>query len=238
MKRIRTVLFILAILPFTAQMIRGQGGGGLKISAGMASFRMDDLKSLQKYILGTYPVEGKVTSSFPPFTYTSIFYFRQLYEQVRVGGGYSFSTAGGKSSYRDYSGFLITDISATSHRLGAYAAYAFAGGDRLALSLYGTLEANLSTVSIETYYTILYYSRNILNHYRSWSPTGTIGCEASFSFKRFAIGVQAGYLVDLTGQLKDSDDGDDLLDPNDRTRVLTTDWTGWVAQLGITVPLR
>ena len=238
MKRFRTVLLALALLPLTAQLIRAQGGGGVKVSAGIASFRMDDLKALQKYIMSTYPVQGKITSAFPPYTYTSIFYFRQLYDQVRVGGGYSFSTTGGKSSYSDYSGRLITEMGATSHRLGAYVAYAVTGGGRLALSLYGTAEANLSSVTVESYYTIVNYSDRLYNHYRSVSPTGTIGLEASYSFKSFAVGIQAGYLVDLTGRLKNTDSGDELQDPNDHTHIVTTDWSGWVAQGSITIPLR
>ena len=238
MKRFRMVLLALALLPLTARLISAQGGGGLKISAGIASFRMDDLKSLQKYILSTYPLQGKITSSFPPYTYTSIFYFRQLYDQVRVGGGYSFSTTGGKSSYADYSGQLITEMAATSHRLGAYVAYAVTGGDRLALSLYGTAEANLSSVTVESYYNILTYSNRLYNHYRSVSPTGTIGLEATYSFKSFALGIQAGYLVDLTGRLKNTDNGNELQDPDDPTHVLTSDWSGWIAQATVTIPLR
>lgn len=39
---------------------------GFTVSGGLASQRMDDLKYLQDYILSTYPVEGKITSSFPP----------------------------------------------------------------------------------------------------------------------------------------------------------------------------
>ena len=44
---------------------------GFSVSVGVASQRMDDLKYIQEYILSTYPVEGRITSSFPPYSRVS-----------------------------------------------------------------------------------------------------------------------------------------------------------------------
>ena len=41
---------------------------GLTVTVGAGTFMMDDMKYLQDYILSSYPVEGKVTSSFPPIS--------------------------------------------------------------------------------------------------------------------------------------------------------------------------
>lgn len=210
---------------------------GLKFSAGLASNGMEDMKSLQKYILSTYPVEGRITSSFPPYTSSSLVFFMQLYDQVRVGGGYSYSTTGGKSDYTDYSGNLSTEMVATSHRLGGYLAYTVLGGDRVDLCLFGKVEANLTSLTIESSYSILNYSNRLYNKYRSLSPSGTIGTEVNFKFGRFSLGAEAAYLVDLTGKLKDTDDGDNLLDPADSEKTLVTDWTGWLLQISVKIPL-
>ena len=220
----------LAVLLVSAQNSLGQDWG-VTFSAGVASSQMNDLKYLQEHILSTYPVEGKITSSFPPFTSASITMFKQLYDHIRIGGGYSYSTTGGKSSYADYSGDISTEMNATSHRLGAYLSYLVLGGDRLDLSLNGSLEANLTSLSIQSYYEIFNYSNGMSNNYRSLSPSVSAGGELMYTMKKISLGMEAGYLVDLKGDLKDTDDGDPLVDPNDTERVLSSDWTGWYVQL-------
>ena len=221
----------------SAQSVCGQKAG-LKFSAGVASYRMDDMKELQKYILSTYPVEGKITSSFPPFTTFSLTIVRELYEEVRIGGGYGFSTTGGKSSYADYTGNLVTEMDATSHRFEGYISYVITGGDRLELLLCGRAGANLTYLSISSYYNILNYSNGISNRYRSLSPIGSVATALNVNFNAFSIGLEAGYQVDLTGNLKDIDNGDELLDPYDREKTLTSDWTGWRVQLTVSIWFR
>ena len=39
--------------------------------------------------------------------------------------------------------------------------------------------------------------------------------------------MDGGYLVDIPGEFTNRDGGNELTDPYDRQRVLTTDWTGW-----------
>jgi len=202
---------------------------GFSVSAGIASQRMDDLKYIQEYILSTYPVEGRITSSFPPFSRVSVNLVRQWYDHLQFGGGYTFSTTGAKSSYADYTGIISTEISPTSHRLGGFVSYFLLGRDRMGISLYGRADVNLSTVSIESTVNLLGFIDRIRNQYRSISPSGTAGIELMYKFEGFALGLDAGYLVDLQGSLRDTDGDEDLTDPYDRNRILTTDWTGWHA---------
>jgi len=231
------ILFSGLLLLLMVQHSPGQDIG-FKFYFGAASVRMDDMKYLQEHILSTYPVEGKITSSFPPFTSLSLIVFKQFYEQIRIGGGYSFSTTGGKSSYTDYSGSLFTEMSATSHRLGAYLSYSLWGGEHLDLALYGKAEACLSDLSIQSSYNLQNFSNGIFKQYRALSPAGTVGAEISYTLKKISIGLSASYLVDLTGELKEKDGGTSLLDPNDTERTLSSDWTGWQLQLSAQVPLR
>jgi len=223
-------MIVLAMLLVSAQHSLAQDGG-ISIAAGAASFRMGDMKYLQEHILSTYPVEGKITSSFPPFTAASITVFKQLYDHIRVGGRYNYSTTGAKSSYADYSGDIYTEFNAVSHRLGAYLSYLVLGGDRIDLSLNGSLDANYTSMTIQSYYTIFSYSDGLSNKYRSISPSIAVGGELMYKLKKLSLGMEAGYLVDLKGNLKDTSDGDPLLDPKDLDRVLSSDWTGWYLQL-------
>lgn len=204
---------------------------GFSVSAGVASQRMDDLKYIQEYILSTYPVEGRITSSFPPFSRVSINVVRQWYDYLQYGGGYTFSTTGAKSSYADFTGVIATEINPTSHRLGGFVSYSLLDREHIGISLFGRADVNLSTVSIESIVNLLGMVNRILNQYRSISPSGTAGIELMYKFKGFALGLDAGYLVDLQGSLRGTNGDDDLTDPFDRNRVLTTDWTGWRAGL-------
>lgn len=228
----RRIVFLIALV-----MILGSSPNvlaqnyGITLGLGVASVRMDDMKYLQEHILGTYPVEGKITSSFPPYTSVSFAVFKQLYDHIRVGGAYSYSTTGGKSSYADYSGDISTEFTAMSHRLGAYLSYLMLGGDRLGLSLKGRMDANFTTMTIQSAYTIYNYSNGLSNKYRSISPSASVGTELMYKFKNYSLGMEAGYLVDLTGDLKNSDSGNPLLDPNDLERTLNSDWTGWYVQI-------
>jgi hypothetical protein len=52
-----------------------------------------------------------------------------------------------------------------------------------------------------------------------------------YKLKKVSMGMDAGYLVDLQGNLKYTGDGNPLLDPNDTDRVLSSDWTGWYAHI-------
>lgn len=235
MRKILGHIFILAMLLHASS---AGAQGGFMITAGIASFNMSDMKYFQEGILGTYPVEGRITSSFPPFTSISLTMFKQYYDYLRVGISYSYSTTGGKSSYQDYSGKIVTEMTATSHRLGGYLSYVILGGDRLDLALNGRLEANYTTLFVESYYNIYSAGNQISNRYWSISPSGCIGAELMYELGKISLGMEAGYLVDLRGNLKDSSDGDPLLDPSDRDRVLTSDWSGAYARLSLLINLR
>jgi hypothetical protein len=204
---------------------------GFSVSAGLTSQRMDDLKYLQEYILSTYPVEGKITSSFPPFTTASINLMKEAYDYLHFGGGYTFSTSGGKSSYSDRTGSIITEMDVTSHRLGAFITYSIWERDRIDIALYGRVGLNLTTLEISSGVNILGLINRVYNQYRSLGPSVSGGLELMYKFENLALGIHGGYLVDIPGNLRTTDGDDELTDPNDRERVLTADWTGW--QVGI-----
>jgi hypothetical protein len=234
----KTCIYLITCVLLLGSAYKAEAqGGGFIFTGGVAAVAMKDMKYLQEYILSTYPVEGRVTSSFPPYTSISLTLYKQVYDYFRVGISYSYSTTGGKSSYQDYSGEIYTEITATSHRLGAYLSYVILGGDRLDLALSGRLDANYTPVLIESYYNIFNYGSNLSNSYRSISPGGSIGTELWYRLRKISLGLEAGYMVDLKGDLKASGDGDPLTDPNDRDRVLTSDWSGWLVRASLLINL-
>jgi len=200
-------------------------------SFGLNASRMDDMKYLQDYILGTYPVEGKISSSFPVYTMGSVGVLNQLYPSIKIGAAYSRSATGGKSNYTDYSGYITTEIDAVSHKLGAYASYLITGGKRLELSAFGRLDINYTQIDITSDIFALGATDRISNRYSSVSPGGTAGLEFLVMFSNFALGLEGGYEVNLPGKLKNRESKSELHDPNDRERILTSDWTGWCVQI-------
>lgn len=230
MRRRLLCLIALAMILGSSSYAQDQSFG-LSFSLGIASGQMDDMKYLQEHILDSYPVEGKITSSFPPYTSFSLTGFKQLYDHIRIGVAYGYSNTGGKSSYADYSGNISTEFSATSYRLGAFISYLVLGGDRLGLSLNGGVDANFTTMTIQSSYSIYSYYNGNNNKYRSISPALTVGTELMYRLRKLSLGIEGGYLVDLSGELKNSDSGNPLLDPNDLEQTLSSDWTGWFVQL-------
>ncbi|MEN8156240.1 MAG: hypothetical protein ABFS10_04765 [Bacteroidota bacterium] len=221
----------------------GRGGKlGMEAGFGVAANRMDDLKQIQEMILEMhmeeYQVDGRVISSFPAYTMASFGIKKQLNRSVRIGALYAFSTTGGRSNYTDFTGSLSTDIQATSHRIGAYGSYAVTGSDRWDLSVYGRLDINYTRVDINTFLYVLGYSNGMVDQYSSVSPNGTAGVELFYHFNGFSVGLDGGYLVDMQGNLSNKDTGNDLTNPNDPQRVMTTDWTGWRAMAKVLIWLQ
>lgn len=234
---IRTFRYIFILTMMLSLADAGAQGGGFILSGGVAGSRMTDMKYLQEQILGTYPVEGQITSSFPPFTAISSILYKQYSDYLRLGVSYIYSTSGGKSSYQDYSGEIVTEMTAASHRLGAYISYLILGGDLIDLSLSGRLDANYSTMLIESYYNIFSFRNGLSDKYWSISPGGSVGAELWYKLRKISLGIEAGYQVDLQGELKDTGDGDPLQDPNNRNRTLTTDWSGGYAGISFLITL-
>lgn len=228
------VLLILAmsIVLFGPQRANGQNNA-LWAGFGLQSSRMDDMKYLQELILETYPIEGRISSSFPTYTMGSFGYVNQWYPNIRIGAGYSHTASGGKSSYSDYSGYITTAMNASSHRVGAYASYLIIGGDWYELSLLGRLEINYTLIDITSTFYAMRQSNYQNNKYSSMSPGGSAGLEIMVHIRNFSLGVEGGYDVNIPGQLTSRDSKNELLDPNDRNRVLTSDWTGWFSQLKV-----
>ena len=200
---------------------------------GLQDSKMSDLKYYQELILEDYPVPGKTTSSFPYYTSASVGFLKQMNPTLRIGAAYGFATTGGKSNYSDYTGYITTEFLANSYRLGGYVSYTLLDADWFELSVYGRFEVKYSLIDITQTFYALGYSDYILNKYGSISPGGSAGGEILFHVGDISFGVEGGYEADIPGKLSHRETKSDLTDPNDPNRVLTSDWTGWCAQLKV-----
>ncbi len=224
-KKLRLIL-LLGFIALVVPGVRAQEKG-LMVSFGGATFQMDDMKYYQEYILTQYPVEGAIISSFPPYTAASFNLFTQKWSATRIGAGYVYTVAGAKSDYTDYSGNINTLFNAASHRLGAFVYYTFMGREKLDLSLFGRLDANISRIEVSSSIYALGLSSYMLDKYKSFSPNASAGLELLYNFQDFALGIEGGYLVDFPGKLSGSESGSKLRDPAASQKILTSNWTGW-----------
>ncbi|MCK4748886.1 MAG: hypothetical protein KAT15_17655, partial [Bacteroidales bacterium] len=178
-----------------------------------------------------YPVEGKVITSFPAYAMGSLGIVKQVFPMVRIGAGYAYAATGGRRNYTDYSGSISTDIEASSHGLGAWVSYAVVSGKRYDLSIYGRGDANITRMKIAHSIYASGYSDSFRSSLGSVSPAGTAGLELFLHFNEFSIGMDGGYTLERPGKLSHRDGGEELTDPVDPQRVLTSDWTGWRLQI-------
>ncbi len=223
-------VLLMLMLTLMSQKASGQNNA-IWIGAGIQTSKMDDMIYLQGLILDSYPVEGKIISSFPAYTMGSFGFVHQLYPSVRIGGGYGYSASGAKSDYSDYTGYITTMMLASSHRAGGYGSYSVITGEWFEASLYGRIEVLYSLLDVTSTLYSLGASGLTENFYSSWGVGGSAGAEFLVHLKKYSFGVEGGYEVDSPGKLTNRESKNELLDPYDSQRVLTSDWSGWCAQL-------
>lgn len=226
---LKILVIIIGLVLLSAAKGRGQTNGAW-IGFGIQTSTMEDMKYLQDYILGTYPVEGKTISSFPAYTMGSFGWVHQLYPMVRIGAGYAFSTTGAKSNYTDYTGYITTLMDAVSHRAAVSVSYSLIDGEWFEMSVLGRVDIKYTRMDITSNLYSLGATGITENSYSSWSPGVAGGAEFLVHLKKYSFGVEGGYELDAQGKLSTNENKNDLLDPNDPARVLTSDWSGWFAQ--------
>lgn len=228
---LRKFLFLIPILAaFTGQKGLSQDNA-FYIGAGLQTSKMGDLIYLQEYILESYPVEGKVISSFPAYTLGTLGFLHQWYPKARVGAEYSYASTGAKSDYSDYSGYITSLMNASSHRGGIFASYTLIDADWFELSVYGRFNVKYTRIEASTSIYALGASGFTKKIYSSVSAGGSAGGEMLFHLKKHSFGLEGGYEIDAPGKLTDTETKEELTDPYDQERVLTSDWSGWYAQL-------
>ncbi len=218
---------LLFSLPLRAQDL------GVFTTFGGAAYRMDEMKYLQEFLLDQYPVEGRITSSFPPYGSASVGLLRKFLPQIRGGLGYSYTTTGGRSNYTDYSGRVTTELTLVSHSLGAWLSYSFLNPEPFEFIVYGGVDGSVTSLDLQSAIFVPGYTNGVRQDFRSFSPRISSGLELDVHIKEISLGLFGGYHVDLTGELKDRDSGIPLEDPAERGRSLHSDWSGWRAGLRI-----
>src|SRR5438034_902469 len=88
------------------------------VGGGIGTYSMGDMKHLQQEFASEFPVQPKITSSFPAYWMYEIGATVKLDSTISIGGNISYYSTGGRIDYSDYSGGLRLDQIATSFSIG------------------------------------------------------------------------------------------------------------------------
>lgn len=101
----------------------------LEYATGYGKFQLNDIRSLQKSMVGTLDV--KITDDFPGYITNSLSLGYSIGAH-HFGGNFAYFTTGGRLNRTDYSGYFNIDMLVKAYRFGAfYRKYLNAGLDPL-----------------------------------------------------------------------------------------------------------
>lgn len=232
---LRHIIFLL-LLELTGGILFGQNIG-LYFGVGGGTYRMDDLKYYQHYLLSSFPIEGKMISLFPPYVTGSAGIERAANDFMRFGIDYSFMSSGAKSHYSDYSGYRESNQVIKTHQFSAYFNYKITGGEMMELLTFTSISASYTilTISESIYATSTYYGSYYDAYYAdftTFSPQLAAGLTGIIKFTHFDVGLDALYQLDIVNDLVSKENSKiTLKDPEDPDRNLSADWSGFRLRL-------
>lgn len=90
----------------------------LSLSSGYSTYSMSQLKEFQTEMKSQFPVEAKITSSFPGYIYHEFSGAYQFGDHFLSGISLTYGSTGGKIHYRDYSGEMGNEQVAKYFEIG------------------------------------------------------------------------------------------------------------------------
>ncbi len=210
----------------------------VEINSGLGTYRHDDLKSFQNYLITFAPPHTKKVAEFPPYYYYSASVENLLNAHHLIGINFTYLTSGARNDIRDYSGEYSLDMHINGIGAGfqyRYIATSFKNFDIYAKARLGLL---FST----------FYLKERLNLIQADTSTTSdrframnIYCEPSLGFiwnfwTRLSLDFSLGYEIDTKGSLLLENTKQFIALPSGQP--LKTDWSGFRALAGISYRIR
>nr|NQU93783.1 hypothetical protein [Bacteroidota bacterium] len=213
------IIFMIAS-PMLAQPFR------LGVGMGWASYNMHKLKELNEALLKSFPVEAKITDSFPPWLMYSLQSSYSKNPRVKMGLQYSFNSSGSRISSTDYSGEIHLDQIINGHSLGAGFWYGLFQEKKLSVNLGIEAGATYSLHKIREI-TIIQDAGKYVETTKFHSIGFFAMPEMEFIYHKtpFHIGLIIGPSINFDGDLIYGRKQGKLVNPNTRENV-QADWTG------------
>jgi len=228
MKKVVTSLLLIFILLSGA---RSQITAGLDLGIGVGSYQLNSLKEVQQILLDGFPVEGKITNLFPPYSIFRINYIRPINEKLNLGLIYQNGSTGARASYEDYSGSVYADQLLTMYQFGGSASYRLLYSNYIELRAYGLFMLSLTSDEI-TRETFIpgYYLREYLK-VKARNPVFEPGIELLYHRDKYSFGIDAGYQYDFGAKYVVKETNEYFYHPENSTQIIKTEISGFRASL-------
>jgi len=160
------------------------GFGQLKVtlSTGYGTYTMGDMKSLQEELQEGYPVDAKITESFPGYAYYDLSVTKQTGERFVIGGYFTYGSTGGRIHYEDYSGEV------SSNQLVRY----YSLGFPLGIMISDDLDANAWNFQLD--FKPHFTMGELLLEFSS--RIGSQRDAGSYEFRSFNFGIEPGFTAE------------------------------------------
>lgn len=194
------VLLSLALFTSTAsaQLFTGTYSAG--VSVGYSTFSMEQLKDMQRELKRQYPVDMKILEEFPGYwNYNASFLIYQ--DERYYGWVVGHTSTGGRLYYSDYTGHIASDQIVTMTYTGATMAKTVSSNEiaNILLGAQGLLYFNkLKLIEARKVYD---ENSLVVERFNSRCLALQGFVELQKSINKFQLKLQAGYEVQLPGQL-------------------------------------
>lgn len=206
-------------------------------SLGLSAMQLNELKDYQQELIDDSSIPMKGLSMFPLFTYERISLEKQFTSRVRAAFSVGHATTGAHANYTDYSGYLNLDQTLNTYLFGVTGFYSLRTFRSLDLSLMGNLSLTHTRVKVAEYIITPLTSVNNQLTLSSFSPSLLGGIELMYRFRVVAVGVEAGYLLNIGTVLDPIDDQDypgEALEPSSEVRANSS---GLRAGIKVAIPI-
>jgi hypothetical protein len=199
-----------------------------ELDYGFGQYAMKDLKSFNEGILGTLPVEAKVTDDFPVTSYWKAEILPYSYKFLSLGLTGVYNTTGSRINYVDYSGEYKLDQVLSSHGFGLIIRITSEMGK---FKLSENNDLIYAFTKCEMTETILDSQQKY--NFRSKSFQFEPGLRLAYEISPFQLAMKISYNVDFKGPLSLKDDKDSYLTIPHSNEKVQTDWSGFRAGISL-----
>jgi hypothetical protein len=197
----KRVAILLICMVFFSSMLSAQSYS-FSASAGISTMQLNELTAYQQELIDNSIVSLRGLSFFPAYSYTNLSFENAVLDKWRLGGTLGYATTGAHANYSDYSGYLNIDQNLFTFHLGLTGYYSLFTSKSWELSLMGNLSLTHTRVKVSKYIITARLSEENSLLLTSFSPSGLGGIELMYHFETVSLGLEAGYLANLSTEIK------------------------------------
>ncbi len=221
----RTTIMILLIMSVFSQ------ANGQKVelifTAGMASYSMRDLKTMNADLRDQLPFNSEVTDNFPMTLQFGGQFAVQMIKKYKLGVLYAFNSTGSRISSGDYSGSYLFDNVVNGHTIGILNGFLVYDHKAFRIDFLANIGMVISSLKMKEELTVADTTVSTSTHFRSAGIFLEPRAELSYQWKYLKAGFYLGYFINPMGRIR-SEDGQELTS--------TINWSG--LRFGIEIGFR